>query len=148
MKEQIQKRAAETGLRSIWSLPFQAEKVLADMHATADVGLVMLLPEAGEHSVPSKLLGYLAAGRPVIASVHDGSPTAQTLRLGRCGIVVPPQDPAAMAEAIGHAADHRQEIAEMGRNARHHFLQSYDRSSSIRLWQEGLTSLVQRGSLG
>jgi colanic acid biosynthesis glycosyl transferase WcaI len=145
VKDTLQVAAAEAKLTNMRFLPFQPAAVLNDMQATADVGLVTLRPEAGEHSVPSKLLGYLAAGRAVIASVHDGSPTAQTLHQGRCGVVVPPKDPAAMAAAIRHAADHRREIAEIGQNAREHFLRHFDRQSTVRQWHETLVALAQGG---
>ena len=144
VKDALQVKAAEAKLTNMRLLPFQPAAVLNDMQATADVGLVTLLPEAGEHSVPSKLLGYLAAGRPVIASVQANSPTAETIRQGRCGVVVGPQDPAAMAEAIRHAADHRVELTEMGANAREHFLRHYDRQGNVRQWQETLSPQCAR----
>ncbi|MCJ7544029.1 MAG: glycosyltransferase family 4 protein [Phycisphaerae bacterium] len=145
VKDTLQVAAAEAKLANMRFLPFQPAAMLNDMQATADVGLVTLRPEAGEHSVPSKLLGYLAAGRPVIASVHGGSPTAQTLHQGRCGVVVPPNDPTAMAEVIRHAADHRRELTKMGRNAREHFLRCYERQSSVRQWEECITALAHQG---
>jgi glycosyltransferase involved in cell wall biosynthesis len=42
-----------------------------------------------------------AMGKPVIATDHGGA--RETVRQGETGWLVPPGDPAALAEAIGHA---------------------------------------------
>ncbi len=139
VKEQVHTRAAELGLRNMRFLPFQPEEVLADMQATADVGLVTLLPKGGQTCVPSKTLGYLAAGRPVIASVEADSPTAETVHEGQCGIVVPPQDAPAMAEAIRQAAYDPQRLRQMGLNARRYFLARHSRTVCTKKCQALLT---------
>jgi colanic acid biosynthesis glycosyl transferase WcaI len=145
VKDKLQAAAMRLGLSNMRFLPFQPASVLGDMQATADAGIITLLPEAGENSVPSKMLGYLAAGRPVIAGVHETSPTAEALRQGRCGMVVPPQDAPAMAEAIARLADDRRQAARLGRNARQYFLQCFERQGVVRQWQEALTAVVRRG---
>lgn len=145
VKDSLQRRAEELRLANMRFLPFQPAEVLNQMQATADVGLVTLLPDAGENSVPSKMLGYLAAGRPVIASVSESSPTAQAIVQGRCGLVAPPQDSSAMAAAILQLADDHRQLAEMGCNAREFFLRCFDRQGSVAQWQMSLTALCQRG---
>ena len=127
VKETLRSRSAEMGLTNMRFLPFQPAELLPDMQATGDVGLVTLLPEAGETSVPSKVLGYLAAGRGVIASVRQGCPTERVLREGHCGVVVPPQDGVALAQAIRRAADDKECIRRWGRNARALFERRFNR---------------------
>jgi colanic acid biosynthesis glycosyl transferase WcaI len=106
------------------------------MQATADAGLVTLLPGTGESSVPSKILGYMASGRAVVASVRGDSPTAQTIREADCGIVVPPQDPAALAAAICTLADDRELAARFGRNAHAYFLANFSRARCAQQFKE------------
>ena len=144
VKDKLQERSGLLRLTNMLFLPFQPAAVLNDMQAAADVGLVTLLPEAGDNSIPSKVVGYLAAGRPVIASVHQTSPTAKIIHQARCGIVTPPQDPAAMAEAIIKMAESPTQRAEMGRNAREHFLRCFLRQNSTRQWLENLVAVAQR----
>jgi len=134
-KDELEAEARRRGLGNIRFLPFQPEEVLNEVQATADVGLVTLLAEAGRSSIPSKVLGYMAAGRPVLASVADDSDTAEMIRAGGCGWVVPPQDGAALAEAIRRAADDRDETRRMGRNARRHLLGRYSRRSCTGLYE-------------
>ena len=66
----------------------------------ADVLLVNELPGMTEMSVPSKLTTYWATGRPVVAAVDARSTTAEELEVSGAGLVVPPDEPARLVEAI------------------------------------------------
>jgi len=59
---------------------------------------------------------YLAAGRPVLNNYPGW--LADLIAHHQCGYVVPPDDPAAFAEALIHAADHRAKLPAMGQRAR------------------------------
>ena len=48
--------------------------------------------------MPSKLTGMLASARPVVATAHPGTDLATVVQT--CGLVVPPEDAAALARAI------------------------------------------------
>jgi colanic acid biosynthesis glycosyl transferase WcaI len=142
LKEKLIARSHKYGLKNVKFLPFQGADVLAQMQATGDVGLVTLLPESGGSSIPSKMHGYTAAGKPVIASVADDSPTARMIRNGNFGIVCPVQDPQAIAQAILHLAENRSEAEEMGRRGREFFLSIFDREICTRQIEQILTSIV------
>jgi colanic acid biosynthesis glycosyl transferase WcaI len=144
VKEEIRARARREGVANLRFLPFQPAEELSRMQSAADVGLITLLPEAGENSVPSKMLGYLAAGRPVLASVRTDSSTALAIAEGECGRVVPPQDAGALARAIQAAAGDPAWVRQAGRNAREYFLARYSRSACTRQWEELLLSLCGR----
>ena len=49
---------------------------------------------------PGKLLYYMAAGTAVLASANPDSETGRFIREHRVGLIVPPEDPQALAEAI------------------------------------------------
>jgi colanic acid biosynthesis glycosyl transferase WcaI len=135
VKDKIERRAAELGLANIRFLPFQPAEMLDDMMATADVGLVTLLAETGKTSVPSKILGYMAAGRAVVASVAEDCATARVIQEGECGIVTPCQDPAALADALRRAADDRDTTRRLGENARRCLLDRYSRKHCTGLYE-------------
>ncbi|MBW1992778.1 MAG: sugar transferase, partial [Deltaproteobacteria bacterium] len=65
----------------------------------ADAGLLTLSPKVKTPVVPSKLLGYLAAGKPYIAAVNPESDAAAITRASGAGLYVP----AGNAEAFSHA---------------------------------------------
>jgi len=129
VKDDCLRLARERELEHVRFLPFQPAEALADVQATGDVGLVTLLPESGDTSVPSKIHGYTAAGRPVIASVRDDSATARTVREGQFGNVVPPGDAQALADAITALADDPAEAVRLGGNARRFFMANHDRAA-------------------
>jgi colanic acid biosynthesis glycosyl transferase WcaI len=143
-KAKVEARARELGLVNMMFLPFQPRERLAEVQATADVGLVTLAPGRGRTSVPSKVLGYLAAGRPVIASVDGGSDTAEEIDGAGCGLVVPPADAKALADAVVHAASDPQGVERMGPAARRSFEAGYCREPVLERYRLALEGLLKR----
>ncbi|MFJ4961756.1 glycosyltransferase [Streptomyces sp. NPDC088729] len=85
--------------------PAGAEE-FTDVLAAADVLAVTQRASVLDMSVPSKLTSYFVSGRPVIASVADRGGTADEVRRSGAGVLVAPEDPAALLEAVrGLAAD-------------------------------------------
>lgn len=65
---------------------------------------------------PLKVFEALACGVPVIVTDFPGQ--ADLVREGECGIVVPPEDPRALAEAVAYLTSHPDERQEMGKRGR------------------------------
>lgn len=76
-------------------------------------------------TVPSKIQAYLAAGRPVVASL-DGEGARVVVEAG-AGIACPAEDAAALAQAVRrlHACD-AAERQRMGENGRRYYAQQFD----------------------
>ena len=66
----------------------------------ADVLLLNQLPSVSDMSLPSKLSAYLAAGRPVIAAVAEGSAAAAVVHASAGGAVVDPREPRATTQTV------------------------------------------------
>ncbi|OLC54089.1 MAG: hypothetical protein AUH92_04730 [Acidobacteria bacterium 13_1_40CM_4_69_4] len=62
------------------------------------------------------LVEAMASGLPIVATAVGGMP--EVLEEGRAGLLVPPGDPQAIAEAIGRLMDDPRLAAELGRRAR------------------------------
>ncbi|MGA7315638.1 MAG: glycosyltransferase family 4 protein [Silvibacterium sp.] len=88
------------GLHNVDFLPFQPHEDLPDMYGAADVCLIPLRRGFTNESVPSKLLTIMAAGKPAIASVDEGSETWALMHRAKCGLSVEPENPDALAAAI------------------------------------------------
>jgi glycosyltransferase involved in cell wall biosynthesis len=69
-----------------------------------------------EEGIPNALLEAMAAGRPCVATAVGGTP--EVLADGRTGWLVPPADPAALAQALAQALGDRVEAARRGLAAR------------------------------
>lgn len=64
-------------------------------------GLLLLLPTlGGEGAVTGKIFEYLASGKPILALVPPQGVAAQLLRQAGSGWIVPPEDVAAISQAI------------------------------------------------
>jgi len=131
VRDEIEEGARELDLANVRMLPFQPRERLAEVQSTADVSLVTLLPGQGDGSVPSKVLGYMAAARPIVASVDSDSDTASWVGAAECGVVVPPQDPGALAQAI---LDLRADTARreaLGRNGREYLVAHFSHTAAL-----------------
>ncbi|MEI7032785.1 glycosyltransferase [Streptomyces pratensis] len=71
-----------------------------DVLAAADVLAVTQRASVLDMSVPSKLTSYFVTGRPVIASVAEEGGTADEVRRSGAGVLVAPEDPAALLAAV------------------------------------------------
>jgi colanic acid biosynthesis glycosyl transferase WcaI len=96
----LKTRSISLNIKNISFFPFQPRERLNFVQAMADISVVTLQPGSGEMSVPSKVLGYMAAARPIIASVESGSETASFMNKAKAGVVTPPEDSEAMAKSI------------------------------------------------
>jgi len=97
----------------------------------ASVGMVTLLPTPNHlESLPLKLFEYMAAGIPVIASDF---PLWRSIVDGfRCGLVVNPLDPQAIANAIDYLITHPTEAQEMGARGRNAVIHQFNWESEFR----------------
>jgi glycosyltransferase involved in cell wall biosynthesis len=99
-------------------LPFQPSASLPEVLASADAHLAVLEPDAGAFSVPSKVLNYLASGRPTVAAMPAENLAARLLADHDAGVVVPPGRPEAFAEAAARLVADPARRSRMGDNAR------------------------------
>jgi len=99
-------------------LPYQPYERLPEVLAAADVLVAVLEPEAGGFSVPSKVLAYLCASRPLLVSVPAGNLAARIVERSGGGLVVPPRDPDALLAAAETLLDDPALRATLAANAR------------------------------
>jgi colanic acid biosynthesis glycosyl transferase WcaI len=71
----------------------------------------------------------LASGRPVIATCLAGTELHGVV--SQCGMVVPPKDSAALANAICHLADNPKKRFELGRRARSYAESNFERDAIL-----------------
>jgi glycosyltransferase involved in cell wall biosynthesis len=106
-------------------LSHQPKESLADSLGAADLHVIGLRRGLAGYIVPSKLYGIMAAGKPYVGAVEPDSEPALVAEEHGCGIVVEPDHPGALADAILQAREMPME--EMGRRGREAFERLYDR---------------------
>lgn len=84
----------------------------------SDIGLQILANVQAFYrgTSPNKFFDYLAAGRPVLINYPGW--LANFVQSQNCGLTVPPNDPAAFAQALIDAADDRDDLRAKGKRAR------------------------------
>lgn len=114
------------GLDNLILLPFQPFERMPDVIATGDVLISILEPEAGIFSVPSKVLTYHCAGRPILAAIPPENLAARTIVRNRSGLVVAPGDTDGFIKAADRLAGDAALRAELGHNALDYANKTFD----------------------
>ncbi|MEX3951168.1 glycosyltransferase WbuB [Paraburkholderia sp. EG287B] len=97
-------------------LPLQPSSMLNELLNVADIHVLPQRADAADLVMPSKLTGMLASGRAVVAMARPGTSLFDVV--SNHGIVVPPEDDAALAAAIVDLAGDPARRAALGRAAR------------------------------
>lgn len=141
-KEWLRDRLREDPLEQLVLLPYQPYADLPDVLAAADVLLVVLEPDAGGFSVPSKVLTALCAGRPILGALPPQNLAAQTIRRARAGIVVDPTD---FSGWLAHAGRLRvAQDLDYGENARQYAETTFDGDRMAAAFEAVLEEATQR----
>ena len=119
-------RAQAGGLANFLLLPYQPFEKLPEVIASGDVLLALLEPDAGAFSVPSKILTYLCAGRPILAAMPPENLGSRILARSGAGISVAPDDQAGFLAAAERLADDAAERARRGKNALDYAAKTFD----------------------
>ncbi len=104
------------GLGNVRFLDLQPAERLGEFLGLADIHLLPQRANAADLVMPSKLTGMLSSGRPVIATTHADTELGSVV--SQCGIAVPPEDAAALSQAIVRLAADPGRREDLGVRAR------------------------------
>lgn len=135
--------ARGTGLANLEILPPADADDFTDVLAAADVLAVTQRASVLDMSVPSKLTSYFVSGRPVVASVADGGGTAQEVRRSGAGVLVAPEDPAALLSAVRALAADQAAADELGARGPHYVAHHLSREAGLARFDALLTEVLQ-----
>ena len=87
-------------LSNLILLPFQAFEDFPKILASSDILLGILEKDAGVFSVPSKILSYLCAGRPLVAAMPKDNLASKLVADNQAGAVVESDDETGFISAV------------------------------------------------
>ena len=127
MRSWVESEVKARGLTNVRLLGQRPPEEMPRLFAQADVLLATLRREPiFAYTIPSKIQSYLACGRPVIAAMEGEG--GRIIRSARAGWAVPPEDPAALAEAVLAASRaSRSELDAMGNRGEAWFREHFER---------------------
>ena len=124
--EWLTKKKEELGLDNLMLLKFQPFKDVPYVLGTADILIAILEPDAGAFSVPSKVLTYHCAGRPLLLSVPNQNLSAKIVNRVQSGLVTAPGDTEAFKNAAYQLVNNDVFKKRMGANARKYAEEHFD----------------------
>ena len=130
-------------LANVTVVDFQPRERVSEVLGSADLHLILLKRGLARSSTPSKLYGILGAGRPVLASIDEGSEVARTVTEAGAGVAVPPDDPDAFVAALERLLADPAELAAAGSRARAWALRWLTPDAQAARYEELFAELVQ-----
>jgi putative colanic acid biosynthesis glycosyltransferase WcaI len=114
IKDSLVAAAHKRRIGNVSFLPARPPQEIPALLAASDALLVPLSANpVFRDFLPSKLIDYMAVGKPVLLSAAGESETM--LKRANAGVVVPPENPDALAAAALWLSEHHDEAAAMGR---------------------------------
>ena len=98
-------------------LPFQSAEDFHKALATADLLLAVIEPQAAKYSVPSKVLTYMTAERPILAAIPADNLAARTISAASAGLTVDPENPSELrrlARSLIEDGERRRQLGAAG----------------------------------
>jgi len=142
LKEALFKMASSRKLENIKFLPYQQKRCLKYSLNAAHIHLIPLKRGMKGIIVPSKVYGIMAASKPFIAAVDEGSEIDSVVKRFGCGLVVKPSAVEALKKAVLWAFRNQEQIEMMGQQGRKAFEVHYTRAICTQKFRSLLNSLI------
>ncbi len=125
-EDELKTLAAERRIaRHVTFIPWVPYEEKERLSSQAAMGVITYLPYSNNTScLPNKLFDYMLVGLPVIAS--NFPLYREVVEPNRCGLIVDPTKPQAIAKAMEYLIEHPQEARRMGENGRRAVLEQYN----------------------
>ncbi len=134
-------KAERMGLANVEFIPSQPRGDMPDFYAAADICLAPLKRrDVFRTNIPSKLFEIMACARPVILGAEGQA--REVLEAAGAGVVVTPEDPQALAQAVEMLADNPAARSRFGEQGRRHVEKHYSRAQRARALLEILERVV------
>lgn len=146
MRSRLQQLSRDWGLPNVEFVdPLDSGRFEALLLA-ADVLLLNQRGAVGDMSLPSKLTSYFAAARPIVAAVAPRSEAAREIERARGGIVVAPDDPRALADAVAFLRRSPQQATRLAEQARAYADSGLERGHALGDYERFLQQIAAAGS--
>ena len=128
-------------LANIRFIPLQPVEKLNQLLNMADIHILPQRSDVADLVMPSKLLGMLASGRPVIGTANPGTDVYKVLN--QVGVVVSPGDLTALCNAIIDMNVNPDKRKEMGDKGRAYVSEHWGKQQILSNFEAALKSLVE-----
>lgn len=141
MKNTLEQYVEENSLENVKFIPYQNKEDLIYSLNAGDVHLVTNQKGIKGISVPSKIYGVLAAGKPILGVLERDSEAELIIRNCNCGIVVEPKDYNGIELAIQRMLDEKDNMQALGKRGRIYLEKNLTKDMSIKRYRDVLSKL-------
>jgi colanic acid biosynthesis glycosyl transferase WcaI len=138
--------ARAQGLTNLAVHPWVAIEHLSQMLSGADIFITVIEPEAGIYSVPSKVLSYLAIGRPILASIPPENLAARLITGNEAGFVAAPGREGELIERARMLAAEPLVRQRLGINGRAYATRAFDIAAIAKQFEAIITARTETGT--
>ncbi len=133
--EELKQEVADLGLED--SVIFTG--FLSDTRVVTSLLDIVLVPSIIPEACPRTIIEAMAVGKPVIATPLGGS---KELVTPETGVLVPPEDASAIADAVAALATDQEQLKAMGKTARTRAVQLFSSEKNTALTETVYTELL------
>lgn len=141
VKEKIEEYSIKSNLNNVKFIPYQPKEKLKYSLNSADVHWVVNAKGIKGVSVPSKLYGVMAVGKPVLGVLDNGSEARLILEESNCGVCSEPGDYEDIERNINYIIENKDRIKNMGLNGRKYLEKYLSKSKSIDKYKKNILEL-------
>lgn len=141
VKKEIENYAIDNKLSNVTFIPYQNKADLVYSLNAADIHWVVNARGIKGVSVPSKLYGVMAAGKPVLGVLDEGSEARLIVDECKCGVCTEPGNYDEIYNKINYILNNKDEIKEFGNNGRKYLEKNLTKDVSINKYKNAILSL-------
>ncbi len=141
VKKEIEGYATENNLSNVTFIPYQDKADLVYSLNAADIHWVVNAKGIKGVSVPSKLYGVMAAGKPVLGVLDEGSEARLIVDECNCGLCTEPGNYDEIHNIIRYILDNKEKVKALGQNGREYLEKNLTKDVSINKYKNTILSL-------
>lgn len=141
VKDKIEAYVNQNNLSNITFIPYQDKADLIYSLNAADIHWVVNAKGIKGVSVPSKLYGVMAAGKPVLGVLDEGSEARLIVEDCNCGVCIEPGNYKEISNNIEYILNNKEEIRALGSNGRQYLETNLTKEVSINKYKENILAI-------
>jgi glycosyltransferase involved in cell wall biosynthesis len=130
-KQKLVDRVEKNKLSNVVFKPFISREEYGDLLKACDVGLVSLSSKNKTPVVPGKILGYMAAGLPVVAFLNKESDGHEIIKNAQCGYSVVSDNLSQIISVITHAYENKDRCKSLGESGLAYVKNNFSKESCV-----------------
>ena len=139
----LKKRVHDLKLKNVYFQPYVAREGLSKSLAKADVQWFSLDPSFEGIAYPSKLVGYMASGRPIVFLGAFDSDSAKVIKDAQCGFSFKIDETTQIVNTLLKLKEDSELRLEFGKNARSFFEEHLSKEVCCSQWQSLIESVTE-----